>query len=70
MIDTSKESPYNMIGLYNLDLTVAWTEKDKLLAFKWFALIDPDEPQEGMTVIHPLNSVFVIKKSVNLFCTL
>ena len=49
-IDTSKESPYNMIGLYTLDLTVAWTEKDKLLAYKWFALIDPDEPQEGITV--------------------
>ena len=56
MIDTSKESPFNMIGLYNLDLTVAWAEKDKLLAFKWFALIDPDEPQEGMTVIWQSNS--------------
>ena len=49
-LDTSKEPPYNMIGLYNLDLTVAFTEKDKLLDYKWFALIDPDEPQEGTTV--------------------
>ena len=45
-----------MIGLYTLDLTVTWTEKDKLLAYKWFALIDPDEPQEGITVcIHNYN---------------
>ena len=51
-LDTSKEPPYNMIGLYNLDLTVAFTEKDKLLDYKWFALIDPDEPQEGTTVLN------------------
>ncbi|XP_063694280.1 myoferlin-like isoform X6 [Bolinopsis microptera] len=49
VLDTSKEPPYNMIGLYNLDLTVAFTEKDKLLDYKWFAIIDPDEPQEGTT---------------------
>ena len=39
-----------MIGLYSLDLTVAWMEKDKLLAYKWFALIDHNEPEEGITV--------------------
>lgn len=49
VIDTSKESPYNIIGSYNFDLTVAWTEKDKLLPYKWYALTDPEEPAEGMT---------------------
>jgi hypothetical protein len=54
-----------MIGLYNLDLTVAWTEKDKLLAHKWFALIDPDEPQEGMTVRTLEGKISVTSSIVN-----
>ena len=50
VVDSALEPPFNLIGTYCFDLTVAWTEKDRLLPFKWFALTNPDEPQDGMTV--------------------
>ena len=50
VVDSAVEPPYNLVGLYSFDLTVAWTEKDRLLSYKWFALTNPDEPQDGMTV--------------------
>eukprot|EP00116_Pleurobrachia_bachei_P007779 sb/3468041/ len=49
VVDSAVEPPYNLVGLYSFDLTVAWTEKDRLLSYKWFALTNPDEPQDGMT---------------------